>query len=76
MKKPKLKKERKAAYWNDGTLLLASHDKCMVNVLSTCSTWKLESVRRRVKGSGEKEVVEKPSVIVNCTKNMGGVDTA
>jgi hypothetical protein len=76
MKKPKLEKEEKAACWNDSTLHLAWHDKCLVTVLSTCSTCKSKSVGRRVKRSGEKEVVEKPNVIVNYTKNMGGVDTA
>jgi hypothetical protein len=45
-------------------------------MLSTWSISKSESVRRKVRGRKEEEMVEKPSVIANYMKNMGGVDTA
>jgi len=48
----------------------------LVTMLSTWSTSKSEPVRRKVRGRKEEEMVEKPSVIANCMKNMGGVDTA
>jgi hypothetical protein len=40
------------------------------------STSKSEPVRRKVRGRKEDEMVEKPSVIVNYIKKMGGFDTA
>jgi hypothetical protein len=77
MKKPKQKKGEKATYRNnENILLLAWCDKCLVTVLSTRSTSKSEPVRRKVRGRKEEEMVEKPSVIANHMKNMGGVDTA
>jgi len=45
-------------------------------MLSTWSTSKSEPVRRKVRGRKEEEMVEKPSVIANYMKNMGGVGTA
>jgi hypothetical protein len=45
-------------------------------MLSTWSTCKSDSVRWKVRGRKEEEIVEKPSVIANYMKNMGGVDTA
>jgi len=40
-------------------------------MLSTWSTSKSEPVSRKVRGRKEEEMVEKPSVIANCMKNMG-----
>jgi hypothetical protein len=45
-------------------------------MLSTWSSSKSEPVRRKVRGKKEKEMVEKPSVVVNYMKNMDRVDTA
>jgi hypothetical protein len=45
-------------------------------MLSTWSTSKSQPVRRKVRGRKEEEMVEKPSVIANYMKNVGGVDTA
>ena len=45
-------------------------------MLSTWSTSKSQPVRRKVRGRKEEEMVEKPSVIANYMKNMGGVDSA
>ena len=76
MKNPKLKKGEKVAYRNnENILLLAWRDKRLVTMLSTWSTSKSEPVRRKVRGRKE-EMVEKPSVIANYMKNMGGVHTA
>ena len=77
MKNPKLNKGEKVAYRNnENILLLAWRDKRLVTMLSTWSTSKSEPVRRKVRGREEEEMVEKPSVIANYMKNMGGVDTA
>ena len=77
MKKPKLKKGEKDAHRNnENILLLAWRDKHLVTMLSTWSTLKSEPVRRKVRGRKEEEMVEKPSIIANYMKNMGGVDTA
>ena len=61
---------------NENILLLAWRDKRLVTILSTRIASKSEPVRRKVRGRKEDEMVEKPSVIANYTKNMGGVDTA
>jgi hypothetical protein len=47
-----------------------------VTVLSTWSTSKSKPVRRKVRDRKEEEMVEKPSVIANYMKNVGGVDIA
>jgi len=77
MKKPKLKKGEKLAYRNnENIVLLAWRDERLVTMLSTWSTSKSEPVRRKVRGRKEEEMVEKPSVIANYTKNMGRAATA
>ena len=76
-KKAKLKKGEKIAFRSeDDILFLSWRDKRVVSLLSTWSTSSSEVVSRKAKGTCQIQEVEKPSVVVHYTKNMGAVDTA
>jgi len=83
IKKPRLVIGSKIAYRKNNTLVLAWRDKRIVTMLSTMFTSSSQSVRRprrsiqgTVPAQNNETMINKPTVIQNYIKNMGGVDNA
>lgn len=75
IKKPKFSQNNTFACRSENLLLLAWKDKRVVTILSSWDVSGTQPINRRVRG-GNIQVIDKPTVIVNYNKYMGGVDRA
>lgn len=73
IKKPKLVVGQKIAYRRNKCLVLGWRDKRVVTMLSTKHSSASQSTRRRRRGTDE---IDKPTIILDYNRNMGGVDVA